>query len=547
MKRILTVAFCLLAIVAGLLYHTLHLGGTPFSPATLPQSYILTVLPLDSRPPCTSFVRQLGNLAGFAVELPPDELLDKYENAALVTELRKWLVTKITGSNGILISTDMLSYGGLLHNRIAPLTQEQKLQTLQFLGKLRDENPGKDFYAYSIIPRLLVSDQILPDRWYQWHIMQWTINMDKKMQGLPFDEKRYKQMQDEIPAKLKEKYLNLYAQNAAFNQELIDLAVDKKFTGLLIGQDDTMMFGLPNGNRWAAEDTLHKLNVPPSYGVTQGADEIGAIDTAALFLMKHNFRPKIYLTYSTPQTKDLFLHFVPDSLENIALDKIKLLNGQVVSSVEDADFILFIHCGDNPGASYRDIAQNVRQLMTQKPVALVDLSEDYDYRECLFPSLLVNNTPVPQLLSYAGWNSASNSIGTALAQGAIVVLQSRLLSPAALPSLYARNLTFNCARFLDDWAYQQKIRYKIKDFQELNGIDTQHTAPYTSLVENYIARELAVYKNILLYTSLRRFPFYQFGKTAYYLKDLDYHVKLPWERVFEISLTVQPTFVKKTI
>ena len=107
MKRILTVAFCLLAIVAGLLYHTLHLGGTPFSPATLPQSYILTVLPLDSRPPCTSFVRQLGNLAGFAVELPPDELLDKYENAALVTELRKWLVTKITSSNGILISTDM--------------------------------------------------------------------------------------------------------------------------------------------------------------------------------------------------------------------------------------------------------------------------------------------------------------------------------------------------------------------------------------------------------------------------------------------------------
>ena len=150
-------------------------------------------------------------------------------------------------------------------------------------------------------------------------------------------------------------------------------------------------------------------------------------------------------------------------------------------------------------------------------------------------------------LELSGWNSASNSIGTALAQGAIVVLQSSLLSPAALPSLYAQNLTFNCARFLDDWAYQQKIRYKIKDFQELNGIDTQHTAPYTSLVENYIARELAVYKNILLYTSLRRFPFYQFGKTAYYLKDLDYHVKLPWERVFEISLTVQPTFVKKTI
>jgi len=86
---------------------------------------------------------------------------------------------------------------------------------LQYLDTLKQSNPGKDFYVYSIIPRLLVSDQLLPDRWYQWHIMQWTINMDKKMQGVPYDEKRYKDMQQEIPPELKQKYLDLYSQNCS--------------------------------------------------------------------------------------------------------------------------------------------------------------------------------------------------------------------------------------------------------------------------------------------------------------------------------------------
>ena len=547
MKKIITIIAGFLFIIIAVLYHTMYMGGTPFFPEDLPVNYALTVLPLDSRPPCTTFVQELGSLAGFKIVLPPKDIMDKYEQPAKLPAIKTWLQNNLSANDGVLISTDMLTYGGLLHTRLAPLTDEQKNNTLQYLDTLKQSNPGKDFYVYSIIPRLLVSDQLLPDRWYQWHIMQWTINMDKKMQGVPYDEKRYKDMQQEIPPELKQKYLDLYGQNALFNNQLIELAEKDNFTGLIIGQDDTMAYGFPNRNRLAAEEYFSKAAVPPTYGVTQGADELGVMDTAAILLSKHEYHPKIFLAFGSPQVKDLLLHFVPDTLEQIALNKIKLLNGQVVDKAADADFVLFIHCGDKVGVSYLNIAKRVQSLMQEKPVALVDLSENYDYRECLLLSLVANNTPLGQLLSYAGWNSASNSIGTALAQGSIVTLQSKLLPKDKLPSLYAQNLTFNCERFLDDWAYEQKTRYKLKDLQELNGVNVDHTAPHTELVEKFIARELSIYKSILLYGNLRRFPFYQDEKQAYYLKDFKYQVTLPWERIFEIALKIEPTFVKKSI
>jgi hypothetical protein len=546
-KKLLGFIFGFIIIITAVLYHTLNLEGTPFSPDSLPTSYTLSVLPLDSRPPCTSFVAELGTLAGIKVDLPPKEMLDKYEHPAKISQLEDWLANDFSSTKGALISTDMLSFGGLLHNRTHSLSDDQRKDVLSYLEWLRKSNPQKDFYVFSVIPRLLVSDQVVPDSWYQWHLMQWTIDMDKKLQGKPFDAKQYKELQDEIPMSLKWKYIELYNQNALFNKDIIDLSQTANFTGLVIGQDDTMPYGLPNNNRLAALDAFGNLPPRTGYGVTQGADELGSMAVAEVFLKEHSYRPKIFLTYSTPETKDLILHFVPETLEQIALNKIRLLNGKVVDSLDKADFVLFIHCGDKGDSSFSKIAKQINSYMKVKPVALVDLSKNYDYRECLLPSLLASSVPLSHLVSYAGWNTASNSIGSAIAQSSIVTLQAKTLPPELLPSLYARNLTYNCQRFLDDWAYEQNTRYKIKDLKELNGVDSEHTAPYTDLVERYIARELHIYKNILLYANLRRFPFYQNGKDAYYLKDFSYEVRLPWERIFEISLSIQPKFIKKAI
>lgn len=535
--------FIILSIICiGIFYHTLTNRGSVFSFTPLASNSALTVVPLDSRPPCRDFTAQLGQLAGYDIKLPPNEIMDNKETPAKTSALKAWLNSSLAASDGAIISTDLLAFGGLLQNRLGPLKPSQKQELLEYLTALRQRNADKPLYVYSVIPRLLVSDHILPDRWYQWHLMQWSVSMDKKLQKLPYDVAQYKELQTEIPLALKVKYTQLYWQNALWNRELIKLALENDFTHLTIGQDDAMEFGLPNHNRLDVQETFGKLKTPATYKVTQGADEIGTLAVATLFLEQHKHRPKIFLAYSTPKTKQMLLHFVPLTLEQIAKDKISLLQGEIVATPEQADFVLFIHCGDDNAESYAVAADKVKGYMQKAPLALVDLSMNFMADESLLPALVAAGAPLPQLLSYSGWNTASNAIGSAIAQGAIMSLQSKLLPPKQLPTLYAQNFKFNCARFLDDWAYQREIRYKVKEFEELNGINANATAPHTDLVGNYIARELGVYKQLLLYTNLRRHPFYTDGKAAYYLDDLDYQVQLPWDRTFEIDLKVTPRF-----
>ncbi len=544
MKKLITISVILVSFVIAVFYHTIRPRGSTFSPGTLKSDYILATLPLDSRPPCSDFTVQLGALAGIKVELPPAEYMDHNLTPAKMPQLKSWLSQTLPRANGALIATDLLSYGGLLHTRVKPLTETQETALLDYLTELRTNNPAQYFYVYSIIPRLLVSDQILPDAWYQWHLMQWATSMDKKQEGIPYNKKQYEELQTEIPMEIKWKYLELYRFNAAFNMKLGQAAESNNFNQLIIGQDDAQAFGLPNHNRLSAEKFFATLPHKNNYHVTQGADELGMIALAKIFAQKNNYAPKIYVAYSTPEVKNMVLHFVPGPLSQLVADKINLLGGIQMAQPENADFVLFVHCGEETTQDFSTIGTNVKKLMGIRPVALVDLSLNYDAKECILPQLIADNVPLPQLISYAGWNSASNAIGTALAQGVIVTGQKKILAKEELPKLYAENLKFICARLLDDWAYQRKIRGKIGNFQELNGINADNTVPYTGLVENYINRELAFYKKFLLYANLRRFPFYQNNNAAYYLQDLSYKATLPWDRFFEIRLEVIPTFGK---
>ena len=64
--------------------------------------------------------------------------------------------------------------------------------------------------------------------------------------------------------------------------------------------------------------------------------------------------------------------------------------------------------------------------------------------------------------------------------------------------------------------------------------------------QDYLGRELFFYKTLLVW-ALRQEPFYQDQHDAYYLQDLSFESAFPWQRAFEIDLTVHPKFGKKEL
>ena len=138
----------------------------------------IVVLPLDGRPPCTKFVSDLGLLSSVKIILPPNDLLGNYTEPAQRSLLVNWFNNNIGNADSGIISSDLLIHGGLVGSRIPVGTLNDENAFLSYLETLHKNNPAKALYIYSIIPRLLIADQLLPDSWWQWHLMRWAALQD---------------------------------------------------------------------------------------------------------------------------------------------------------------------------------------------------------------------------------------------------------------------------------------------------------------------------------------------------------------------------------
>lgn len=391
-------------------------ASTPYTPPPLPVQEQLLLVPLDSRPPCTLIAQDLGKLASIDVILPPKELLDNYRTPANREKLSSWL-SHNAGQCPAVISSDLLIHGGLLASRLPQGTVNDE----QNFFKLLQEMPScEDITVFSIIPRLLVSDNLLPDAWYQWHLMRYSTLRDIVEQFGDYPSTaQLEEIKNKIPQEILQKYNVLYSANDSFNKQLTALCAAKNYT-LVIGQDDAQPFGLPNRNRTHAEAYMRRAGLNSASTTTCGADEIAQMFTARRFCQINNYKPKFYIEYTTSNAATAIMPYMAVTAEAALLDKIKFTGGTLTQNLNEADVILYVHCGSAKEPASEKMAQKLQTLLNSgKNVAVIDASEDYESSQMLLPVLLANNVTINKLVSYSAWNTFGNAAGTAMAQSAI--------------------------------------------------------------------------------------------------------------------------------
>ena len=158
--------FILLALLLLCAYFYELFGGmpatVPFAPQPVKADTSLLLAPLDSRPPCSAMVRKLGALASINVITPPQELLDNYNTHADKEKLFAWLKNEMPQHPAAILSADLLVHGSLLGSRVPLGTINDEEKFLTFVNKQHALNPQIDMAFFSVIPRLLVSDQLIP-------------------------------------------------------------------------------------------------------------------------------------------------------------------------------------------------------------------------------------------------------------------------------------------------------------------------------------------------------------------------------------------------
>jgi hypothetical protein len=537
-----------LAVAAMTIIHfqlgVLHTASQLPSPPDTPPAKTVILIPLDSRPPCTQYVQQLAMLVNIKVIIPPPELLDYYKTPANKTALALWLKDAAKNADAAIVSTDMLIHGGLLSSRLGIGTPQDTEQALKLLTELHQTYPDLKIYAFHIIPRLLIADNEA-NFVYQQKMLKYSVLKDKILTfENPSDIKTLNALEKEIPPEVIQKYLTLNDATAAEGMQLIDMTEKGILNGLIIGQDDGQPFGLPTMVKNRLVNYLdHNPGLADRVFITRGTDEVALTMLGHMVFQNGSFHPKIYTEYSHPDAPSIVMPFMPHSVERTVREKLGIAAAIPTSTLDDSDIVLYVHIGTRKtrGAVLTTAARRVKSLIESgRPVALVDLSEDYYGHETLLPYLIKENVPIGKLIAYAGWNTTSNSIGTAVTQATLFSLRLNETNSATdRLKLYQYNLDFLVSRFLDDWYFQKEVQPYVNARLKDAKVDVYNLNDNYDQVNNWIKRLM----NERAYALLQQALFDKHitvdsdsGPFDIWITSLTVETALPWPRTFEIRL-----------
>lgn len=542
----------LLSIIAVTLMIVYYLNFIQLLPAVsveLQQNYKykLILIPLDTRPPCQKMVVDAGKMAGVQIITPPSEIMDYYTKEGDTKKIQKWLMDNIDKSDGVIVSIDQLLHGGLLASRESGTKQDESQILLKFMRDLETKAKDKPIYAFNVLPRITPPPTLESDS-------KKMIKISRLIDEISIfenedDIKLLADLKEDIKQEDLDIYLDLFRRNTALNKELINLAKEGIITKLVIGQDDGEDFGIPNMEKKSLINYVHSLGISNDVVmITKGADEVALSLLANFVQKKANYQPKVYVEYNDEKAMRTVMPFMAGSVGSTVEEKLVMANAKKVNSPQEAGLILYLFIGNDENMStQRQSALKIKKYLEQgKKVVLVDLSKHFSANEVLFPTLLKEDVPINELTSYAGWNTASNSIGTALANAVIYkAIRPTFNTTNDMLAVEYNRLNINYERFLEDYYYLKEvidvmnITLKNHGYENVNDLDMEHNYIW---MNKLLQSDMQKRANQLNNSEVFKMPFKVQTPEGVFdltIRNLQVDVFFPWPRTFEVYLDVR--------
>ena len=499
----------------------------------------IAYVPLDSRPCNSIFPIKIGSIAGVEVLTPPLPLLGYFNKQGECEKIRGWLRNVADKVDSIIISVEMLSYGGLIPSRNPGTKLNDAMKRLDIFRDLRRINPKARISAFSLIMRLSVTAGIGAGEELWKKIFMYSELFDKvEEHGLQNDKEQLSRLEKEIPQDVLINFLGSRARNHEVNKKMLQLISEGNLDFLVIGEDDVAKYGLHRKERESLGRAVSELSIGNKVKMMCGADEVGMMLVAKNAIKSS---PKIFVHPSDPGGLEIVPLYEDRPLSRSIDEHISVIGALRVNREEEADVILFVNAPkgaqrdlflEGPGGERGDLKGFVGKIreatMSGKMVAIADVHYA-NGADPLFMELLQTEVLLKKLASFAAWNTASNSLGSALAQAAAFLAgeengePSHAKASAGRQKTEDRNKTFLLERFIDDHLYQTVLRQKIKKDLLEKGISIYDLKDEYAGVNWVVKQEL---KALAIEFAKKHFKD---------IKVSDMQIDLPWPRIFEIN------------
>jgi len=493
------------------------LKPVPMNPGPLGSAGYITLVPIDDRPAAGQFAQMVGKIADHRVTAPPREMLGRFTQPGDTARIEQWLRAQDYSKNdALIVSVDMLAYGGLVASRRHGVTFDEAKKRLEFFRWFKQKNPRAPIYAFSTIMRVA-----------------------------PTATAETRGIHD------KEDYLAARKRNLQINLAMLDLVKAGVVNEMILLQDDAHASGLHQQDQAALKDRLKQLGIEARVPIYNGADEgaISLVSRAILDKFLHKLR--VAVIYSSEKSREVIAPYEDRPLEYTVESQIRAAGGIPVSEYDKSDYTLFVNA---PGTDAEEfdlfLKKLIKELKAVRYIALADLlfpKPHFSGADERVIAALKRENLLDRLAGYAAWNTAGNTLGTAISHANMRVFYKTKLNDGVerTSRAEAAHLEFLLHRYAGDYLYHDIVRLEIN--RRLREEAEDGAATYQLTPEKYeqINREV----EWKLRAQIEKFFDENFrNKTytlAYYnnvkraitldgLKDLK--IYLPWPRSFEVAV-----------
>ena len=494
-------------------------------------------IPLDERPCNYLYPQNIAQTADIDLITPEMAQLSNKKTPANTANLWQFMFDNLEGVDNVILSVDMMLYGGLIPSRLHHLTDSALEEFEARVRKLKQLNPNAKIYTYNCImrcPSYSSSDEE-PEYYddYGSEIFRRKYLQDKQVRESLSEEESQKLelLIDAVPQNVLDDFESRRAFNASANLLVAKLVKEKVIDFLVIPQDDSSPFGYTAIDQKSVINYIEKESLSFDIAIYPGADEVGVTLLSRAFNEYQGYKPRVYPFYASTLGPQITPLYEDRPMNESVKAHIRAAGAVWADNSADADFILAINSPGkfmqeaatqankdltySSGRNLLDFAQRIEEYVSAGKKVMVADSAFANGGDIELIRFLDKLNVLGKLTSYKGWNTNCNTLGTTLGAGMIADLDNPVT---------VQNISYH---ILEDVCYQAKVRTAL-----LERYFADAAFGHTTYRPELLDEAMATAKEALLseYHEL----------TANSLtQQIDINVFSPWQRTFEIGLDVK--------
>ena len=486
-------------------------------------------VPQDDRPVSLQYSVDTAKAAGMTVLTPPQNLISGKTYKGQADQIWNWVEQNAGRADVMVLSTDTLIYGGLVDSRKHNLPLSTLEYRLKRIEALKANYKNTRIYGFGTVMRSpRASGGGTEPSYYADYgptIFQIAALQDKLDAGTLTQAETQKLMslQASVPVEYLQDWFSRRQKNMQINKGLIDEARKGVFEYFALGHDDTSQLSQSAlEGRYLSQ---YSKGIPRTqYGSFPGADQLGLLLMARSRTDESVEKPTFSIIYPLGGAGKTLPGYEDQTIDKTIAEHVEAVGGTMTTAGKPT-VLLAVNTPLSTSTSESEAFGNL-PMVSQATNAFVDRIQqateqgvtvsvaDIAYNNGSDNTLvgaMYKRDLLYKIGAYNGWNTASNTVGYAIAQG--------LLLKSMSPEGHRDMLT---QQYLDNWAYQANIRKDIYRMQDSIRTDNvRYSGDLNSKLEEYLQERIQ-----------------DFGKTYLKVDPRTIKATFPWGRLFETDITV---------